>query len=678
MDRCEIFPISTLETVETSPDSLGGCRYPQGIADSLIAGRCGSGALLSAGEVCMEQNRPDARSLSRPLSRVHTGPNRSDQDALLGFGLVAVFCLTVIGADVFLHLGHANAEAVAAVAGAVAIADLCLLLPMQRCRSRLWLLCFPFLVVVGELGLTLLPHGDAVGYAGLFTLSFVYIGLTQSRGVGSLFVLVASPVWVVVERPWTAEIGVRLFLAIGIWILISEVLAARTERARGRTKRLIAQANTDVLTGLGSRLYLSDRIEQMATEGNPRGSALLFIDLDGFKVVNETYGHAAGDELLIAVAKRLRSSLRDGDLGARLGGDEFVALLDGCTMRDAKELANRLLTSLSAPYALSRGRVAVTVSIGIVNVVPPTTAEAALRDADRAMSEAKAAGRNRISIFEGAMRDRVVRRLALETELRDALAEEQFEVYYQPVVNSGTGAMIGAEALLRWNHPHRGLLTPDAFLVVAEEMGLMEPLGDWILRRATLQAKEWQMIDPARAFSIAVNLSAPEMFSADLIGRVDRALDESGLAGRLLVLEITERIMMANTDQAKRQLEALRKLGVRIAIDDFGTGHSSLAYLRDLPIDILKVDRSFVHPLGSDRQALALLRAIVGIADALDLDVIVEGAETAAEIELLDQLGCHIVQGFYYGRPASARELSGRLTWPSAQAQEGSSGRWPS
>jgi diguanylate cyclase (GGDEF)-like protein len=580
--------------------------------------------------------------------------------------LVAIFCLTVFGAVAFLHLGHENGGAVAAIAGALAIGDLCLLVPIQRAGNRLLLLCFPLLVVAGELAITLLPHGDAVGYLGFLTLCFVYIGLTQGRGVGSLFVLVTGPVWVAVQRPWTAEVGVRLFLAIVIWVLISEVLAARTERSRVRTKRLIAQANTDVLTGLGSRLYLSDRIEQMATEGDPRGSALLFIDLDGFKVVNETYGHAAGDELLIAVAKRLRSSLREGDLGARLGGDEFVALLDACAMSDAKELATRLLSSLSAPYALSRGRVAVTVSIGIVSVVPPTTAEAALRDADRAMSEAKAAGRNRVSIFEGAMRDRVVRRLALETELRDALAEEQFEVFYQPVVNSGTGAMIGAEALLRWNHPHRGLLTPDAFLVVSEEMGLMEPLGDWILRQATLQATEWQRIDPARAFSIAVNLSAPEMFSADLIGRVDRALDESGLAGRLLVLEITERIMMANTDQAMRQLEELRKLGVRIAIDDFGTGHSSLAYLRDLPIDILKVDRSFVNPLGSDRQALALLRAIVGIADALDLDVVVEGAETAAEIELLDQLGCHIVQGFYYGRPTSAAELSSRLTWPTS------------
>jgi predicted signal transduction protein with EAL and GGDEF domain len=232
----------------------------------------------------MEQNRQDPRSLRHPFARAQTGPNRSDQDALLGFGLVALFCLTVIGAVAFLHLGRENSGAVAAIAAALAIGDLCLLVPIRRARNRLLLLCFPLLVVAGELAITLLPHGDAVGYVGFISLGFVYIGLTQARGVGSLFVLVTSPVWVAVERPWTAEVGVRLFLTIGIWILISEVLSARTERARVRTKRLIAQANTDVLTGLGSRLYLSDRIERMATEGDPRGSALLFIDLDGFKV----------------------------------------------------------------------------------------------------------------------------------------------------------------------------------------------------------------------------------------------------------------------------------------------------------------------------------------------------------------------------------------------------------
>jgi diguanylate cyclase (GGDEF)-like protein len=484
--------------------------------------------------------------------------------------------------------------------------------------------------------------------------------------VGPLFILLVGPAWIVVQRPWTAEVGVRLFLTLGIWALISEVLAVRSERARTRTKRLIIQANTDVLTGLGSRLYLSDRIERSVRGPDAPGSALLFIDLDGFKVINETYGHAAGDELLIAVAQRLRSSLRPGDTAARLSGDEFVVLLEGGTMLGTEKVANFLLASLSAPYPLSRGRVAVTASIGIVELVAPITAESALRHAGRAMSEAKAAGRNRLSIYEGAMHERMVRRLELETELRDALAQDQFELHYQPVVHSATGAITGAEALLRWRHPQRGLLTPDVFLLVAEEMGLMESLGDWILRHACIQATTWQLIDPARAFSIAVNLSAPEMFSADLIGRVARALEESGLPGKLLVLEITERIMMADTEQAKRQLQELRKLGVRIAIDDFGTGYSSLAYLRDLPIDILKVDRSFVSPLGSDHQALALLRAIIGIANALDLDVIVEGAETAAQVELLDQLGCHIIQGFYYGRPTTAVELADRLAWSSS------------
>ncbi len=492
------------------------------------------------------------------------------------------------------------------------------------------LLCFPFLVVASELALSFFAAGGgAVEYTGFFTLIFVFIGLTQDRGVGPLFALVVGSAWVVIERPWTAEVGVKLVLALAIWILISEVLAARTERARVRTKRLVAQVNTDVLTGLGSRLYLSDRIERIVMQqGTSSRSALLFIDLDGFKRINDTYGHSAGDELLVAVARRVESALRDGDLAARLGGDEFVVLLEDRGLDEAEKLAARLITSLNAPYGLSLGRAAITASIGIVEIVPPTTAELVLRDADRAMSEAKAAGRNRLVIYEGAMEERAIRRLELETQLRDALVDKQFEVYYQPVVHSGMHTIIGAEALLRWQHPQRGLLTPDDFLAVSEDIGLIATLGDWVLRQACRQAQGWQSIDPARAFSIAVNLSAPEMFSADLIGRVESALEESGLPGKLLVLEITERIMMADREQATRQLGELRKLGVRIAIDDFGTGYSSLAYVRDLPVDILKIDRSFVTPLGVDHQALALVRAIVGIADALALDVIVEGAET--------------------------------------------------
>ena len=390
-------------------------------------------------------------------------------------------------------------------------------------------------------------------------------------------------------------------------------------------------------------------------------STLLSIDLDGFKTVNEAYGPAAGDELLVAAARRIESILHAGDIAAQLGADQFVALFEGCNLTQAERRAQQLLARINEPFGLSQGRVAITASIGIVGITPPTTADLVLRQADRALSDAKSAGRNRVSVHECAMEERTIRRLELETQLRDALANGEFEVHYQPVVHSSLDTIVGAEALVRWRHPERGLLTPDQFLAVSEDIGVIGPLGDWVLRQACHQAKRWQSIDPARAFSVAVNLSAPEMFSADLVSRVRSALDESGLAGTLLVLEITEGIIMADTEQATRQLTELRKLGVRIAIDDFGTGYSSLAYARELPVDILKIDRSFIAPLDVDHQAVALVRAIVGIARALDLDVIVEGVETAAQLDLLDDLGCHVVQGFYYGKPTSHSALEGRL-----------------
>jgi diguanylate cyclase (GGDEF)-like protein len=473
--------------------------------------------------------------------------------------------------------------------------------------------------------------------------------------------LLAGPAWVLAQQHWTAGIGIKLLLSVAIWLLLSDVLAARTTRGRTNTKRLMAQANTDQLTGLASRLLLSDRIERLGTTPESSRSSLLFIDLDGFKTVNDTYGHAAGDELLVAVAERVRSTLRDGDLAARLGGDEFAVLLEGSDVIKATQVSNRMLSVLSGPISLTRGRVAVTASIGIVEIVPSATAEQVLRDADLAMYEAKSAGRNRLSIYERDMQSRMTGRLELETELRDALEADQFEVHYQPVVHMGTRAIVGAEALLRWRHPRRGLLLPEEFLATSEEIGLMEPLGDWILRQACHQAQQWQSIDPARAFTMAVNLSAPEMFAADLGVRVAQALEKAELPGKSLVLEITERVIMTDAALTRQRLEELRSLGVRIAVDDFGTGYSSLAYLREFPIDILKIDRSFVTPLGSDPQSLALLRSIVAIADALVLDVIVEGVETAAQAGILSGLGCHIAQGFHFGRPVSAQEFGRRL-----------------
>ena len=584
-----------------------------------------------------------------------------DADVLLGFGLVAAYCFFVVVAMVF-SLGDIYGPGPVVVVGLTMAADSCLLAFSGRRLSGRWLLCFPLLLVASELGLSVLvPSGEAAEFAGFFTLMFVFIGLTQRRGMGPLFILVAGPAWAFIERPWTDEVAVKSVLALAVWLLISEVLAARTDRMLVRTKHLVTIVNTDVLTGLGSRLYLSDCIERVVRRADAPSSTLLSIDLDGFKTVNEAYGPAAGDELLVAAARRIESILHAGDIAARLGADQFVALFEGCNLTQAERRAQQLLARINEPFGLSQGRVAITASIGIVGITPPTTADLVLRQADRALSDAKSAGRNRVSVHECAMEERTIRRLELETQLRDALANGEFEVHYQPVVHSSLDTIVGAEALVRWRHPERGLLTPDQFLAVSEDIGVIGPLGDWVLRQACHQAKRWQSIDPARAFSVAVNLSAPEMFSADLVSRVRSALDESGLAGTLLVLEITEGIIMADTEQATRQLTELRKLGVRIAIDDFGTGYSSLAYARELPVDILKIDRSFIAPLDVDHQAVALVRAIVGIARALDLDVIVEGVETAAQLDLLDDLGCHVVQGFYYGKPTSHSALEGRL-----------------
>ncbi len=591
------------------------------------------------------------------------GRRLSDSDVLLGFGLVALYCVLVVVAALALGLGGHRLQVTAAIAGVTAACDLALLVLTRVRHSRWMLLGFPLLLVLGEAALALLGEQSiAANYTGFLALSFVYIGLTQSRRTGPAFVVIAAPSWVLAQRPWSAGTGVKLCIAIVVWLILSEVLAARTERVRESTKRLIAQANTDVLTGLASRLLLSDQIEHLVNHPDPVGSVLLLVDLDGFKMVNDTYGHAAGDEVLMAVGERIRSCLRGGDVAARLTGDEFGTLLVGCDLAEATRIAGSMLSGLGGAIEISGGRIAVTASIGIVEIVPPTSVERLFLDAGLALFEAKHSGRNRLALYEQEMHDRRIERFHLETELRDALDGDQFEVYYQPVVHTATGATIGAEALLRWNHPERGVLAPDEFLAAAEEIGLMVPLGNQILRRACEQAEEWQTLDESRALTVAVNLSAPEMFSADLIGRVEGALEASGLPGALLVLEITERIVMADFELAKQQLRELRKLGVRVAIDDFGTGYSSLAYLRELPIDILKVDRSFVTPLGSDHQALSLLRSIVGIARALDLDVIVEGVETAAQVELLDDLGCNIVQGFYFARPTNAREITSRLT----------------
>ena len=392
---------------------------------------------------------------------------------------------------------------------------------------------------------------------------------------------------------------------------------------------------------------------------------MLLIDLDGFKKVNDTFGHLVGDELLVVAAKRINSHIRDDDLAVRLGGDEFSVVVEHGGIDEAKRVAARIVSSVAAPIALSRIRLSVTASVGIVEILPSSKLENVLNHADLAMYQAKAAGRNQVMVYEDGLHTRMVQRLELEGELVDAVDKGEFEQYYQPIVHMGTGAIIGVEGLVRWHHPRRGLLLPGDFLLACQELGLMQTLGERLLLTACQKARRWQPIDPADAVSLAFNLSADEVFAPGLVARVETALEASGLHPGLLILEITEQIVMADKVRARRAMLDLQSLGVRIAIDDFGTGYSSLAYLREFPVNILKIDRSFVAPLGTDTRALALFQSILSIAEALSLDVIVEGVETRLQAELLVDLGCLVAQGFYFERPKAADDLAGSAElWP--------------
>jgi diguanylate cyclase (GGDEF)-like protein len=579
----------------------------------------------------------------------------------MGAGLIWMFSLVVLSTAWALQSPGDNLRATVNVVVGAVIADfILLLLPWRRLPTRM-LTVFPLLLVAMELALAATTRGFAADYTGFFTLAFIYIGLTQPRGTPTLFAIIVGPSWVYCQQEFTSQVGIRLPIALGVWILIGEVLAARAGQSRALTAELIEQASTDTLTGLASRLTMADRIDHSLSNKAGEPSSLLLLDLDGFKVINEAFGHAAGDELLVAVAQRISTCVTADDLVARLGGDEFAVYLPGCPLAHALGVGQRLVKVLAVPVELTRGSVGVTVSVGALDLGTCATAQQALQNVDVAMHHAKVGGQNRVSAFATDMQERVKARLRLESELRRAVDEEQFEVYYQPTVHAETRDTVGFEALVRWRHPQRGLLAAGEFIDVCEDMGLIVPLGNWILNTACRQAGLWQPLDPARRLTMAVNLSARQLFDTDLVSEVREALSTADLRGDALVLEITERLLLVDSPFVLRQLNELKALGIRIAIDDFGTGYSSLAYLREFPIDILKIDRSFVEPLGEDHQAVALVRSIIGLAEALGLDVIAEGAETVAQVELLTRIGCSVIQGYYFGRPASAEEIGGYL-----------------
>jgi diguanylate cyclase (GGDEF)-like protein/PAS domain S-box-containing protein len=455
--------------------------------------------------------------------------------------------------------------------------------------------------------------------------------------------------------------GVRRQVAISTAVMrepsgeISGFLGMLTDISQRKVMedRLRDLAHRDSLTGLANRVRIMERVDETVAqlEGTERSVALLLLDLDGFKAVNDSFGHAVGDELLVAVAGRLLSCLRSHDLAARLGGDEFAILLEPVDGQEAVRVAERILEVLAQPIDLRRAQVVVTASIGIAHGNGQRSTQDLLRDADVAMYMAKGQGKNRLVVFHPSMQERVATRLRLESELRRAVEREEFELHYQPIVNLDTQRIIGVEALVRWRHPERGLLLPADFISVAEETGLIVPIGRWILTQACAQAANWQVLDPAQLVSIGVNLSPRQLHDAGLVEVAASALSVAQLPAAALTIEITENLLLGDSSLAEARLAQLRAMGIRVAVDDFGTGYSSLAYLRRLPVDTLKIDRSFVAPLSDGPRPAALVRSIIDLAAALDLDTVAEGVENAEQAAILNSLGCHVAQGYYFGYP---------------------------
>jgi len=433
-----------------------------------------------------------------------------------------------------------------------------------------------------------------------------------------------------------------------------QALAHHIRLRRHAEERLHHQAFHDFLTDLPNRALFQDRLEQALARADRRDErvAVLFIDIDRFKFVNDSLGHAAGDQLLVAVAKRFLECSRPGDTVARLGGDEFTILLEDVNGSiEAEQFAAAISATLEAPFDLTGHEVSITASIGIaVAASNATTATDLQRDADIALYRAKHEGKARMAVFDSAIDAGARQRVALEVDLRTAVANEELVLAYQPQVELESGRVVGVEALVRWNHPQLGTLPPQAFVPLAEETGLILDIGRWVLQSACVDGRFWQQ-RYTMAPVVSVNVSALQFRDANLVNDVGFALRRSGFNPGSLKLEITESAMMVDADQAAITLEKLKALGVRIAIDDFGTGYSSLDYLRRFPVDQIKVDRAFVSGLGRDTGDTAIVRAIVGLSHALGLTVVAEGVENAPQVARLRGLGCEMAQGFFFGRP---------------------------
>ncbi len=493
-------------------------------------------------------------------------------------------------------------------------------------------------------------------------LSPMALAMRENRTVG------LTPDSLLVRRDGTesaiedsaAPIHDRLGRVTGAVMVFHDVSAARA-----LTMKMAHLAQHDSLTDLPNRLLFNDRITQAISMAHRHGMSLavLYLDIDRFKHVNDTSGHAVGDRLLQSVAARLLACVRASDTVSRQGGDEFVILLSAVAhAQDAAVAAEKMLAAVAEPHRIDGVDIYVSASIGIVTYpMDGTNADDLVKNADTAMYRAKDCGRNNYQFFTAEMNIHALDRHRLESDLRHALERREFEVHYQPKVDLRTGAVAGVEALIRWRHPKGRLIRPSQFISIAEESGLIVPIGKWVLREACRQARAWQVAGLG-ALSVAVNVSTVELRSQKFVDGVRSILEDTGLSAMYLELEITETFLMQDAITTARVLHELKDLGVRLALDDFGTGYSSLSYLKRFPIDALKIDRSFIKHLTTDASDASIVGAVVDMGRSMKMRVVAEGVETREQCSFLKKRGCPEAQGFYFSEPVIAEDLAGLCT----------------
>jgi diguanylate cyclase (GGDEF)-like protein len=434
---------------------------------------------------------------------------------------------------------------------------------------------------------------------------------------------------------------------------LTQDLQGASDELQSQNRRLAHVAHHDALTGLPNRVLFRERLEgKFNAEGISGDCAILFLDLDGFKDVNDTLGHDTGDALLKAVADRLRNAIKAQDLVCRLGGDEFSVLADGLNEQQALDLGRHLLAQIGSPYLIKDREIIIATSIGIALMDDRCMPDALLKNADLALYEAKGSGRGRVCVFRPEMHDRLEQKRAFEEDLRKALVNGEMEVFYQPQASAATRMIEGYEALLRWKHPVRGSVPPCEFIPVAEEIGMINLLGEWVLKTACIEAAGW----PSH-LKVAVNLSPIQFRKKSLLQTIVGALAYSGLDPRRLEVEITESVLLDANEKTADTLDGLRQLGITVAMDDFGTGYSSLGNLRRFAFDKIKIDRSFVQDVTTRPDAMSIVNLVIGVAKGLGMAITAEGIETEEQFECLKRLGCEQIQGYLIGRPMPASQL---------------------